>query len=95
MSCGLSDDALFVLNILYSHRCIKSSSGYHCKKLENILLKKISSKFDDIIKELKNCGYITTIKKSELKYYISSMEKTSYALRSHDFSFTLFRERKL
>lgn len=95
MSCDLSDDALYILNILYTDRCFASNRGYHSKKLERILSRKTSSNHQNIIRELQNGGYITAIKKSELKYYISCMPKTVFALNSHGFSVTKGKTRKL
>lgn len=88
MSCGLSLDELFILNILYSSRCLKTSAGYHCKKLENIYVKKYSTKFDKIMKKLQNKGYITSIKKKDLKYYISDIKAAIIALDAHEYSVT-------
>lgn len=95
MSCGLSDDELFVLNILYSNKNFKPSGGFHSKKLEGLYNKKFSSKFDVAIKNLLNKGYITPIKKKELKYYISDYKLMSFALGSHDYSVTKGRIRPL
>lgn len=95
MPCGLSDDELFVLNILYSHKCLKSNAGYHSKKLEHIYIKKFSLKFDRAIKNLLNKGYIASISKKELKYYISDIPSMSFALRSHGYPVTKGKTRPL
>lgn len=95
MSCGLSDDALYVLNILYTSRCFKSDSGYHSKKLEKIISKKTPLKFEDIIKELQRDGYITQIRKKEIKFYISDMSRAIVALNLHSYSVTKGKTRKL
>jgi hypothetical protein len=71
MPCGLSDDELFILNILYKRRNLKSNRGHHCKKLEGFYRKKFSLNFDDAIQNLLNKGYIAQIRKKEIKYYIS------------------------
>lgn len=95
MSCGLSFDALLVLNILYSNRCFRDDRGYNSKKLERILTNKVSSNYEDVIKELLGHGYITKIRKKDLKYFISDMPKAIYALDSHEFSVTKGKIRKL
>lgn len=95
MSCGLSYGALLVLEKLYRDHCFARNEGYHCKKLERIISEKTDSKFDKVIKELLKEGYITQIKKSEIKYYISDIPKTIYALNSHEYSVTQGRNRKL
>ncbi|MBP2029353.1 hypothetical protein J2755_000273 [Methanohalophilus levihalophilus] len=95
MSCGLSKDSLFVLNILYSKRCVHSSRGFHCDKLKHIMMKKTSTKFKDIMKELINEGYVSKLSKKEDKYFISDMKKAMFALGEHDFNVTKGKERIL
>jgi hypothetical protein len=95
MSCGLSDDALQVLYILYHSKCFRDDRGYHSKKLEKIISKKIHSNFEDVIKELKREGHITQIKKKEIKFYISDMPRAIGALNLHGFPVTPGKVRKL
>lgn len=95
MSCGLSDDELFILNLLYKKRCLAKDRGFHSKKLEDLYIKKFSSNFERAIKNLLNHGYIAPIKKQDLKYYISDMKKMSIALGSHGYSVTKGRVRPL
>ncbi len=95
MSCGLSDDALLALNILYSNRCLKDNRGYNSKKLKRVLAKKISAKYEDVIKELLSHGYIAQIPKHDIKFFISDIPKAIYALDSHDFSVTKGKVRRL
>jgi hypothetical protein len=85
MPCDLSDDELFILNILYKRRNLRSDRGHHCKNLEGLYRKKFSSNFDDAIKNLLNKGYIAQIKKKEIKYYISNQKLMSFALNSHGY----------
>jgi hypothetical protein len=71
MSCGLSDDELFILNFLYTHRNLASNRGQHCQKLEDIFNRKYGKlsprpKFEKAIKTLLNKGYITQIRKKEI-----------------------------
>ncbi len=95
MTCGLSNDELFILNILYQNRCLSRTGGFHSKKLEDLYIKKFSSNFKHAIKNLLNKGYITPIKKKELKYYISNIPLTSFALGRHDYPVTKGRVRPL
>ena len=95
MTCGLSLDELFILNILYKNRCLKTSAGYHCKKLEHLYIKKYQSKFDKVMKKLQTKGYITSIKKKEPKYYISDLKSAIFALDAHDYSVTKGKIRPL
>jgi hypothetical protein len=85
MPCGLSDDELFILSILYKRRNLKSNSGHHCKNLERSYQKKYSLNFDDAIQNLLNKGYIAQIRKKEIKYYISDKKLMSFALNSHGY----------
>lgn len=94
MSCGLSKDALYILNILYQKRCFAKNRGYNSNKLSHICDKKLYSDFKNAIKELKN-GYITPIPKKDLKYYISNMKKAIFALDSHNYNVTKGRNRPL
>ncbi|MGP8321127.1 MAG: hypothetical protein ACT6FE_02205 [Methanosarcinaceae archaeon] len=97
MSCGLSDDELFILNFLYKNRNLTSSRGQHCKKVENNFNRKYSPrlKFEKAIKTLLNEGYITQIRKKEIKYYISEIKITTFALRFHGYPVVKGRERPL
>jgi len=97
MSCGLTDDELFILNFLYKNRNFASNRGQHCKKLEELFERKFPPqlKFEKSIKSLLNKGYITQIRKKEIKYYISNIKITSFALRSHDYSVVNGRVRPL
>src|SRR3972149_155571 len=88
ISCGLLDDELFILNVLYKNRCLARNRSFHSKKLEDLYIKKFSSNFDKSIKNLLNQGYIAPVKKKELKYYISDMKITSFALDRHGYSVT-------
>jgi len=88
MSCGLSVDELFILNVLYRGRNLASNRGYHCNKLETLYVKKFSLKFDKTIKNLLNKGYIAQIRKQDIKYYISDLKAMNFALGSHGYSVT-------
>lgn len=89
MSCGLSEEMLFILSLLYKGRNFRSDSGYHSKKLNKIYAKKVPNrghvKLKDAIQHLQNEGYITTIKKKEIIYYISDMKRASFVLQEHEF----------
>lgn len=97
MSCGLSDDKLFILYFLYTHKNLASNKGQHCKKLEGEFNRKYSPKpkFDKAIKALLNKGYIAQIRKKEIKYYISDIKLTFFALGSHDYPVVTGRKRPL
>jgi hypothetical protein len=90
MSCELTEETLFILNILDKNRNFKSSSGYHSEKLKHLYIKKFPDRdylsFKDAIKILLEEGYITKIKKKEDKYYISDINKAKLALYNHGFT---------
>ena len=93
MSCGLSDDELFILNRLYTKRCLSDKRGYNSEKLKHEYINKYSSDFKNAIKKLKK--YITPIRKTDIKYYISDIPAMSYALSSHGYSVTKGKKRPL
>lgn len=95
MTCGLSDNELFILNLLYQNRNLNTSAGYHSKKLEKIYIKKYSIDFDDVIRKLMNTGYIGPIKKKDMKYYISDIPLAIFALKSHGYQVILGKVRPL
>ncbi|MDE4907756.1 hypothetical protein L0665_03905 [Methanogenium marinum] len=89
MSDELSEEMLFILNIFYKNRNLSSDKGYHSQKLKNLYGKKFPGReyltLKDAIKKLHNEGYITTIKKKEVKYYISNIPMAVLALQEHGF----------
>ncbi len=95
MACDLTNGELFILNVLYTNRCFKQSSGYNSKKLENIFVKGYTQDFEDAIKNLKNQGYITPIRKKDIKYFISDFKLTVAALTSHGYHTTQGKYRTL
>jgi len=95
MTCGLSDEELFILYRLYTSRCFKASSGYHSKKLSNLIRKKFNKDSKKNIQKLKNEGYIGTVGKSPGKYYIADKTRSFCALGQHGFNVTRGIERPL
>jgi hypothetical protein len=95
MTCGLSEGALFILNILYTHKCLARNRSYNSEKLSSIFPKKFpSSDFEETIREILGL-YITQIPKGDIKYYISDIRLTSVALRSHNYPVIKGRVRPL
>jgi hypothetical protein len=95
MTCNLSVGALYILNILKTDHCISSKRSYNSEKLSGIISKRFpSSDFEETIKEILGL-YITQIPKGDLKYYISNIPKTSFALERHGYTFTKGRVRPL
>jgi len=88
MPCGLTDMEVQILYILYRNKCFRSDAGYHSEKLKRIIRKKFDQDFDEAIANLKNPGYITTIKKQEPKFYIADLGKAWSVLDSHGLNVT-------
>lgn len=95
MTCNLSEGALFILNILYTGKCLSRKRGYNSEKLSSIFPKKFpSSDFEETIREILGL-YITQIPKGDIKYYISDIPKTIVALDKHGYTVTKGRVRPL
>jgi len=77
-----------ILYILYRNKNFKTDAGYHREKLKKVMRKKYDDNFDDAIANLKNRGYIATIKKREPKYYILNLGETWSVLNSHGLNVT-------
>jgi hypothetical protein len=95
MTCDLGDEELFILNLLYSKRNLKSDAGYHSDKLNNLFRKKFNKDSKDSVKQLVNDGYLSPIGKSPPKYYICDIPKALSALDQHGYSVTPGRIRRL
>lgn len=52
MTCDLGDEELFILNLLYSKRNLKSDAGYHSDKLNNLFRKKFNKDSKASVKRL-------------------------------------------
>jgi len=95
LTCGLKEKELFILNILYTNRCLSRSRGFHSNKLDRLFKKKFNAKSKDTVKSLRNLGYIASVGKSPEKYYICDIPRAAQALRNHDYRVTRGREHSL
>ena len=95
MTCELGDEELFILNLLYSKRNLRSDAGHHSEKLNKLFRKKFNKDSRDALKKLVNEGYLSPIGKSPPKYYISDISKAFSALDQHGYSVTHGRIRRL
>lgn len=95
MTCDLGEEELFILNLLYSKRNLRSDAGYHSDKLNKLFRKKFNKDAKDALKRLVNEGYLSSIGKSPPKYYISDKPKAFSALDQHGYSVILGRIRRL
>jgi hypothetical protein len=94
--CQLSEEELFILNMLYQGRNLAPWRGENSKKIKRIYGKKPFSKdFDDTIQTLLNEGYVTQIKKKDIKYYISNINKATLALAAHGFDISMGKVRPI
>ena len=88
LSCSLSHNELEVLNIIYRGRSLSAKRGYHSDKLRSRVTKGLgidNKEFDGLIQGLLNKGFITTIGKSPVKYYISDRSSVINALNDHGY----------
>lgn len=82
--------------MLYQGRCLASKRGKNSEFIKKIYLKKQFSKdFDDAIHTLLNEGYITQIRKKDIKYYISNITQATLALSFHGFDTSLGKTRPI
>jgi hypothetical protein len=88
MSCDLTEMEIQIIYILYRNKNFKTSAGYHSEKLKKILRKKFGQDFDDAIANLKNGGFIATIRKDDPKYYLADLGKAYSVLKDHGLNVT-------
>ncbi len=91
----MTDEELFILNLLYQRRCLRRNRGFHSDKLDNLFRKKFDKKSDDAVKELRNNGYLGAVGKSPEKYYIADLGRTMSVLSDHGYNVIQGRERAL
>jgi hypothetical protein len=90
MQCPLSDEAIYILYVIAHDTSFSKERGCHVKLMRKFFSirfrkqygnsRKLKKKFDDGVKELKKCRYITLIGGKD-KYYISDKKG---ALRTLD-----------
>jgi len=88
MTCGLTAMEIQILYILYRNKNFKTDAGYHSEKLKKILRKKYDQDFGRAIANLKNGGYIATIRKDDPKYYIADLGSVYSVLKDHGLNVT-------
>ena len=88
MPCDLTNMEIQILYILYRNKNFKSDAGYHSEKLKKILRKKFRQDCDEAIANLKNRGYIATIKKDDPKYYLPDLGCVYSVLKDHGLNVT-------
>lgn len=88
MTCDLTGMEIQILYILYRNKNFRTDAGYHSEKLKKILRKKYEEDFDKAIANLKNGGYIATIRKDEPKYYIADLGRVYSVLKDRGLNVT-------
>lgn len=88
MACGLTVEELFILNVLYQHRCVNSSRSKNLGEIARAFRSKFDQNPEDVARGLASKAYLGQIRKKDIKYYISSMEKACYALNCHGYNAT-------
>lgn len=91
MSCGLSEDEIYILNILYFKHCFSSGHEMNSKLIKKRYDRKGYVNFDGAIRTLLKRGYIVTVPKKDPKYYIPRQfrKEVIFALSSHGYDTTL------
>jgi hypothetical protein len=88
MTCELGEEELYILNVLYQKRCYTDRSSYNLGQIAKAFNKKFGKDPVDTAKNLVNLGYVAEKRKKDIKYYISNMEATCFALNQHGYKAT-------
>ncbi len=88
MACGLKKEELFILNVLYQHRCVNRNRSKNLGEIANAFRAKFNKDPEDVAKDLISKEYIAPIRKKDIKYYISRMDITCNALNQHGYNAT-------
>jgi hypothetical protein len=88
MVCGLTAEELFILNVLYQHRCINSNRSKNLGEIAKAFQAKFNQNPEDVARGLASKGYVALIRKKDIKYYISNMAKACNALNCHGYNAT-------
>lgn len=91
MACGLTVEELFILNVLYQHRCVNSNRSKNLGEIAKAFRAKFNQNPEDFAKVLASKEYVAAVRKKDIKYYISSMEKACNALNYHGYNATAGR----
>jgi hypothetical protein len=86
MACGLTEKELFILNVLYQHRCVNSNRSKNLGEIAKAFRAKFNDNPEVVAKCLSSKEYVAQIRKKDIKYYISSMEKACNALNCHGYN---------
>ena len=88
MACGLGEEELFILNVLYVNRNFTDKSSFNLRQISSAFRKKFNKDPEDIAKKLLNKGYLAAKRKKDIKYYITNMPMTAHVLSLHGYNVT-------
>lgn len=91
MACGLTAEELFILNVLYQHRCVNINRSKNLGEIAKAFRAKFNKNPEDVARSKGLNEYIAPKRKKDIKYYISSMEKACNALNRHGYNATAGR----
>jgi hypothetical protein len=88
MVCTLETDELFILNVLYINRCVRSNRSFNLGQIAKQFRAKFNKGPEDTARGLQRKGYIALIPKKDVKYYISDLPMACHALNQHGYNAT-------
>lgn len=83
MVCGLSIAELEILSILYADRCLACNRSFNLKKISKKFRAKHGLDPNDVAKGLESKKYLGAVPKRDIKYFISDISRTCYAINHH------------
>jgi len=92
---SIRSEELFILYLLYSHRCLRSNRGFHSDKLNSLFRKKFGKDAKKSLQWLLNERLICRMGKSPPKYYICDIKRAFFTLSENGYNVTKGRERLL
>lgn len=95
MVCSLSDAELFLLNVMRIGRNFNDKASYNPKQIASQFRDKYGEDPNYVAQRLVSKDYLTPKRKKDVKYWISNLPKTYYALGQHGFNVGNINERRI
>ena len=86
MACGLNEGELFILNVLRTNHNLNKKASYNLKQIASQFRARFGADPNDVAKGLASKNYLTSKRKTDIKYWISDKPRTWYALSQHGFN---------
>lgn len=86
MVCNLEKDELFILNVLYINRCVRSNRSFNLGQIAKQSRAKFNEDPEDAAKGLQRKCYIAPVPKNDTKYYISDLPMACYEFNQHGYN---------